>query len=82
MAGLGILQTVDQRKILSDLKIPVLMVLGEQDTLVPVSVGEQCLLLQALLDVKIISGAGHIPFITDLKQVLTIMQDFMRLSDD
>ncbi|TXL01525.1 pimeloyl-[acyl-carrier protein] methyl ester esterase [Methylococcaceae bacterium HT1] len=81
MAGLGILQAVDQRKILSSLRIPVMMILGELDTLVPVSVGEQCQLLQARLEVHLIAGAGHIPFITDQKQLLALIHDFTRRSD-
>lgn len=77
MAGLKVLQTVNQIKILSRIEIPVLMILGEQDTMVPVQVGEQSRSLTAYVDLKIIAGAGHIPFITDEKQVLSLMQDFM-----
>ncbi len=82
MGGLEILQTVDQRKALSSLKIPVLMILGEQDTLVPVLVGEQCQAQQPRIDLKIIAGAGHIPFITDHNQMLTLIQDFLQRGDD
>ena len=82
LSGLVILQTVDQRKTLSSLKIPVLMILGEQDALVPVLVGERCQSLQTLIDLKVIAEAGHIPFITDQKQVLTLIQDFMLRNDD
>lgn len=82
MAGLNVLQTADQRKTLSSLKIPVLMILGEQDTLVPVLVGEQCQLLQTQIDIKIIAGAGHVPFITDQDRVLALMRSFMLRSDD
>ena len=81
MAGLSVLQAADQIKALSSINIPVLMILGEQDTLVPVSVGGHCQLLPAQIDLKIIAGAGHIPFITDQKQVLSFMQDFMLRSD-
>jgi len=53
------------------------MILGELDTLVPESVGRQCQLLSPQIDLKIIPGAGHMPFITDQKQLLTLMQEFM-----
>lgn len=77
VAGLAVLQTIDQRETLSRLKLPILMILGGQDSLVPESVGEACQLLQAQADVQIIPGAGHIPFITEQKQVLALLQDFM-----
>jgi len=76
--GLAILQTTDQRKTLSRLKIPLLMILGEQDSMVPVSVGEHCQAIQPQIDLKIIAGAGHAPFLTDQKQLLTVMRDFMQ----
>ena len=81
-AGLSVLQTVDQTKVLSSIGMPVLMILGEQDTLVPVSVGKFCQSLNAQIDVKIIAGAGHVPFITDQEQLLMLMQDFMCRSND
>ncbi|NOQ13477.1 MAG: pimeloyl-ACP methyl ester esterase BioH [Methyloprofundus sp.] len=81
-AGLSVLQTVDQTKVLSSIAMPVLMVLGEQDTLVPVSVGKCCQSLNAQIEVKIIAGAGHVPFITDQEQLLMLMQDFMQRSKD
>lgn len=81
MAGLSLLQTIDQRKTLSNLNKPVLMILGELDTLVPVSVGKQCQLLSAQIDLKIIPGAGHIPFITDQKLLLAFMPEFMLRSN-
>ncbi len=77
MGGLNVLKTIDQRKTLSNLNKPVLMILGELDTLVPESVGRQCQLLSPQIDLKIIPGAGHIPFITDQKRLLTLMQEFM-----
>ena len=78
MAGLAILQTADQRNVLSHLTIPVQMILGELDTLVPVLVGEQCRRLQPRMEMQVISGAGHIPFITHQEEVLSIVQTFLR----
>ncbi|OQK16982.1 hypothetical protein AU255_03525 [Methyloprofundus sedimenti] len=81
MAGLSMLQTIDQRDALSNLNKPVRMILGELDTLVPVSVGKQCQLLSAQIDIKVIPGAGHIPFISDQKLLLTLIQEFMLRSN-
>jgi len=78
MAALSVLQTADQRKALSLLKTPVQMILGELDALVPVVVGEQCRLLQPNMEVQVISGAGHIPFITQQAKVLHKMHNFLQ----
>jgi len=77
MAGLSVLQAVDQLKTLSSLKIPVQMILGEQDRLVPVSVGEQCRMLLPELELHQIAGAGHVPFIAEQQQVLDRVREFM-----
>ncbi|MEO1886516.1 MAG: pimeloyl-ACP methyl ester esterase BioH [Methyloprofundus sp.] len=82
MSGLDILKSTDQREILRVLKIPLLMIFAEQDTLVPATVAEQCRLLSKQIDLKIIPGAGHIPFITHRQQMLSLMQDFIARKDD
>lgn len=81
-AGLKVLQTADQRKALSRLKQPVLMILGECDTLVPVLVGKQCKALQAQIELHVIVGAGHIPFVTDRTQLCALVLGFMRQSNE
>lgn len=58
MSGLSILQVIDQREILRDLKIPVLMIFAERDTLVPAAVAEQCQLLSKQIDLEIIPEQG------------------------
>ena len=82
MGGLAILQSIDQRQALRSLKVPVLMIFAERDTLVPVSVAKQCQLLSSCIDVKMISGARHIPFITDPQQLLMLIQDFILCKGD
>lgn len=82
MSGLSILQVIDQREILRDLKIPVLMIFAERDTLVPAAVAEQCRLLSKQIDLEIIPGAGHIPFITHRQQMLNILQGFIARKGD
>ena len=82
MGGLGILQAVDQIETLSRLSMPILMIFGERDQLVPVAVAEQCQKLQNQIDVKIIAEAAHIPFITHQQQLLLLIQDFIQRSND
>jgi len=80
MGGLNILQTADLRGALGGLTMPVQVVLGEQDSLVPVAVGVQCRGCQMATELHIIEGARHVPFITHQQQVLGIVQHFMARS--
>jgi pimeloyl-[acyl-carrier protein] methyl ester esterase len=80
MGGLEILQAVDLRAALRDLAVPVQIILGDLDTLVPVVVGKQCKQLQPQLEIEVISGAGHMPFITHQQQVTRIVSDFIARS--
>ncbi|NOQ65102.1 MAG: pimeloyl-ACP methyl ester esterase BioH [Methyloprofundus sp.] len=77
LSGLAILQTVDQREVLSQLQLPMLMILGGQDTLIPIQVGEQCKALQPMLQLHKMASAGHIPFITDETELVTRIQAFI-----
>ncbi|GFO72005.1 pimeloyl-[acyl-carrier protein] methyl ester esterase [Bathymodiolus japonicus methanotrophic gill symbiont] len=77
LAALQVLQTVDQREMLRSLNLPVLMVFAGQDSLVPVSAVEACRLLSEKVELKIIPGAGHLPFISDQKQLLFLLEGFI-----
>ncbi len=78
MLGLELLQTTDSREALQKIACPVLLVLGDKDTLVPVSVAEGCQLLRPKLEVQCIESAGHMPFITHKQQVLALVQSFFK----
>ncbi|BCG62982.1 MAG: pimeloyl-[acyl-carrier protein] methyl ester esterase [Methyloprofundus sp.] len=77
LGGLEILRTVDLRIALRDLVVPVQIILGDLDTLVPVVVGKQCKQLQSQLEIEVITRAGHMPFITHQQQVIRIVNDFI-----
>jgi len=77
MNGLQILQTADLRGALSALTLPVQMIFGANDTLVPMSVGEQCKSLMPQIEVHVIAEAGHVPFISHSQQVLPLVQVFL-----
>jgi len=78
MLGLNILKVTDSRGALQKITCPVLLVLGDKDTLVPVSIAEGCQLLQPELDIQCIEGAGHMPFVTHKQQVLLLVQSFFK----
>jgi len=78
MGGLVILQTVDQRKFLQSIKIPMQIIQGDQDSLVPELVAEQCVQLHASIDIQIIKGAGHVPFMSHEQSVVALVQAFVK----
>jgi pimeloyl-[acyl-carrier protein] methyl ester esterase len=75
--GLEILKHTDLRAVLAQLTIPVSVILGDKDTLVPVSVAQQLQHLQPRLDVTILKGAGHVPFLSHPQQLHTLICQFM-----
>jgi pimeloyl-[acyl-carrier protein] methyl ester esterase len=75
--GLQILKHTDLRAVLAQLTIPVSVILGDKDTLVPVSVAQQLQHLQPRLDVTILKGAGHVPFLSHPQQLHTLICQFM-----
>ncbi len=75
--GLEILKSVDQRPDLSKLSCPALMILGEQDTLVPARVGNELLGLVPHWQVQLVERAGHLPFLTQADLVSQLICDFL-----
>ena len=74
--GLEILKHTDLRAVLAELNIPVAIILGDKDTLVPVAVAEQ---LSRLVNFQptIINGAGHVPFLSHPQELLALIKRFM-----
>jgi len=81
MSGLQVLQTADLRSALAALALPVQMIFGEYDNLVPAQVGGQCKSLAPQIEMHVIAEAGHVPFISHEQQVLTLVLDFLFRSD-
>jgi pimeloyl-[acyl-carrier protein] methyl ester esterase len=75
--GLGILKQGDLRDSFADLKIPVAVILGQLDTLVPVSVGAKMEGLLPEVDLTVIDRAGHVPFLSHQVAVLKAVCRFM-----
>lgn len=75
--GLSLLQQVDLRQAISALAIPVMLLGGERDTLVPAAA-----LLAMAQQIKqsklhIIKGAGHAPFLSHPDAVLKLSRAFL-----
>ncbi|TAK61214.1 alpha/beta fold hydrolase [Methylobacter sp.] len=75
--GLNILKQADLRPALSGLNIPVSVILGGLDTLVPVAVGQKMQQLLPGLELNIIDRAGHVPFLSHSRETLEIISGFM-----
>ncbi|MFI3179224.1 MAG: hypothetical protein QX188_06685 [Methylococcaceae bacterium] len=77
LGGLEILKYEDLRSVLSDNKLPACLILGGQDTLIPINVQKNLLQLNSEINLNIIDKAGHVPFLSHEREVLTIISDFM-----
>lgn len=73
-AGLGILRTTDYRQ--AAIRQPCLWLLGRLDKLIPSHVAEG---LQSLdyANVKTMSKAAHVPFVTHPDEFMSIVEDFL-----
>ena len=75
--GLEILKHADLRPDLSGSSVPVSVILGAWDTLVPVSAGQNMQELAPEITLNIIDKAGHVPFLSHPQEVLAIISRFM-----
>ncbi len=72
--GLDILKQADLRPVLSNALCPVHIILGEKDTLIPVSVGPQIQALNSAIKLDIIKRAGHVPFLSHQSELISIIK--------
>lgn len=76
-ATLKILSDYDLRSTLSQLTCPQLHLLGEQDKLIPSAVHIPLQQLLPKAQIQLISGAGHVPFISHQEYVVNAISEFM-----
>ena len=62
--GLDQLKTRDARASLERLQIPLRLILGERDRLVPVALAQQITAIAPAIRVESVAGAAHAPFVT------------------
>ena len=75
--GLAVLMQ-DYRPQFAQLPLPMLCLLGENDGLVPVAVGEALLALNANVQLSIISDAAHVPFVSYPEKVAQQLRQFVQ----
>lgn len=70
-AGLDMLKISDLRPFISNNILPISLILGEKDTLIPLSCGEAVRELNAGVKLRVLAAAGHAPFLSHPQQLLT-----------
>jgi pimeloyl-[acyl-carrier protein] methyl ester esterase len=75
--GLAILKQADLRPALAAAQMPILVLLGTRDSLVPITVGPAIQTLAPNIQVVVIDKAGHVPFLSHPQVVLETMIQFM-----
>jgi pimeloyl-[acyl-carrier protein] methyl ester esterase len=75
--GLAILRSADLRADLPALRCPALMILGDRDRLVPPGVGPAVETLLPSVQIEMIAGAGHVPFLSHRHAFLTAVTAFL-----
>jgi pimeloyl-[acyl-carrier protein] methyl ester esterase len=74
-AGLELLRLIDNREGLAELEVPLTMIFGEHDKLVPLSVIAAIRRLDADSDIRVIPGAGHAPFLSHPDAFLKVLRE-------
>ncbi|WNB74330.1 pimeloyl-ACP methyl ester esterase BioH [Methylomonas koyamae] len=73
--GLRILKLHDARDKLAALKLPIGVIQGDKDTLVPVATAAALRDLQPALQIQVLPGAGHTPFLSHPQALVDILLD-------
>lgn len=74
--GLAVLAAMDNRLALSELQCPSLHIYGDADELVPVAAAQS--VKQLGVDVEVIAGASHVPFISHRDLCCASIKQFLR----
>lgn len=75
--GLAILKTADLRPTLAQLSVPLLVILGKKDSLIPVAIGQQLMQLAPTASIYVLEHAAHVPFLSHPQEVLKQITQFM-----
>lgn len=74
--GLRLLREADLRGVLRNLQVPLQIILGAEDTLVPLAAGAAMQKLQPASQLQSIPLAGHMPFLSHAQQVVDMITEF------
>lgn len=77
VAGLHLLISVDMRTQLAMLDCPVMMILGDRDTLIPSAMLDVVKQMTSNVQTTLLEGAGHAPFISQTTECLQAIKLFI-----
>lgn len=76
--ALAVLLEADLRGLIPALQLPVLLLQGTRDTLVPPSVAEWMHQMMPTSKLTLFNGAGHAPFLSDTDAFVAALDDFLQ----
>ncbi len=78
MQGLRLLKAIDNRQLLTQLSLPTLWLLGENDPLIPAEIMQAIQTLQPHSHIQIIEGASHMPFFSHPQPTAEALLQFLQ----
>lgn len=81
LVGLHLLHTYDLREALTGLQCPVFALLGANDALVPVALGEALRELKPDLRLEVLAGGAHQPFFSHPVECAGLVEEFLLAHD-
>ncbi|MCF6282641.1 MAG: pimeloyl-ACP methyl ester esterase BioH [Candidatus Polarisedimenticolaceae bacterium] len=75
--GLELLQTIDLREALPNLRCPSLWIFGQRDTLVSVKIADKIEAMLPTAEIQILPHCAHAPFISHRDETLVRLQHFI-----
>jgi len=75
--GLSLLIEHDARQQLAELTCPIQVILAERDTLVPVTVKDYFPSLNTHINIHVLNGLGHAPFVAQPRQCSDLVRGFL-----
>lgn len=72
-SALELLKHADLRKVLIKLACPVVVIQGDKDSLIPLQASHNMKAIKPEINVNLIEGAGHVPFLSDQSKVIEII---------
>lgn len=73
LAGLALLRQADLRATFAALDLPLHVVLGQRDAIVPPDLGAAMQRLNPRAEVRIVDGASHLPFLTHVDETIAAL---------
>jgi len=80
--GLLLLESVDLRPFLKDLRQPTLWVLSEKDAIIPIALADELKRLQPNAQVVTVPNCGHLPFMICPEATANMMMSFLKAQHD